>query len=147
MSRWCPLCRWWILAPLALALSLLGTIGGCALVERDLTSRSQALLQDRGIDDVSVDFEFRNATLRGPEAQRDAALEVNTLEGVRSAEYIAADVEPTTGEAATVDTTASFDGTRMVLTGSVASEEQRTRLVDAATAAVGAENVDDQLTV
>jgi OmpA-OmpF porin, OOP family len=147
MSRWCPMCRWWVVVPLLLGLSLLGTIGGCAIVEKDLTSRSQKLLDARGLTDVSLDFEYRTAKLRGPEAQRQAALEVVTLDGVRSGTYTATDAAPTAVATPTVDARVAFDGTRMVLTGEVGSNAQRTQLVDAATRAVGQGNVDDKLTV
>ncbi len=147
MSRWCPLGRWWVVVPLLLALSLVGTVGGCAIVERDLTSRSQNLLDARGLTDVSLDFEYRTAKLRGPEARRPAALEVVTLDGVRSVTYTATDATPTAAATPTVDARIAFDGTRMVLTGVVASAAQRTRLVDVASAAVGAANVDERLTI
>jgi len=53
----------------------------------------------------------------------------------------------TVDEIAMLNASATFDGRSIALVGVVATEEQRQTLVDAARQAVGAENVDDQLTV
>ena len=45
------------------------------------------------------------------------------------------------------EATATFDGTKITLTGTVLTDEQRQTLIDAAVAAVGADNVVDELTV
>jgi hypothetical protein len=98
------------LAAVAVALALVaGTIGGCARVERDLSARARAGLEQVGLDDVAVDVDFRDVTLSGPVAYRDAALAlVRELDGVRSGglRYHVAGESPSPPDDPTVLTTA-----------------------------------------
>jgi outer membrane protein OmpA-like peptidoglycan-associated protein len=149
MRRLCPWCRWWWFLPAALALSVLGMIGGCGLVERDLTSRTRTALADGNLANVTVDYEYRNAVLRGPASAREAALSAALgLNGLREATYIATDA---TGAApassASVDLTATWNGEQAILRGQVATQAQHDQLVDAAKAEFGADGVVDELTI
>jgi hypothetical protein len=77
--------RGWLTAGAAAVTLVAGTIGGCARVEHDLSARARSELDQVGLDDVAVDVDFRDVTLRGPVAYRDAALAlVRELDGVRS---------------------------------------------------------------
>ncbi len=149
MRRLCPWCRWWWFLPAALALSLLGMIGGCGLVERDLTSRTRTALADGNLANVGVDYEYRNAILRGPASAREAALSAALgLNGIREATYIAtgaAGAAP--ASSAAVDLTAAWNGEQVILRGQVATQAQHDQLVDAAKAEFGANGVLDELTI
>lgn len=145
MKRICPWCRGWFWLPALLALSAIGMIGGCGLIQSDLRSKSAAALATAGVPGVSVDFDYRNGTLRGPESSRTAALAaVKVIDGPRDVTYIASDTAAAT---ASIAAEARYDGTKVVLSGEVASEAQRTKLVTAAKDTYGAANVDDQLAV
>lgn len=145
MKRICPWCRGWFWLPALLALSAIGMIAGCGLIQSNLESKSAAALTAAGVPGVSVDFDYRNGTLRGPESSRTAALAaVNGLDGPRDVTYIASD---TAAAKASIAAEARYDGTKIVLSGEVASGAQRTKLVTAAKDTYGAGNVDDQLAV
>ena len=131
MRRLCPWCRWWWFLPAALALSLLGMIGGCGLVENDLTSRTKSALTGNGLANIGVDYDYRSAVLRGPESARQAALSAALgLNGVREARYVAT-ASGTPAASASVDLTATWNGEQTILRGQVATQEQHDQLVAA----------------
>ena len=147
MRRLCPWCRWWWFLPAALALSLLGMIGGCGLVENDLTSRTKSALAGNGLANVGVDYAYRSAVLRGPESARQAALSAALgLNGVREARYVATD-NGTPAASASIDLTASWNGEQTILRGQVATQEQHDQLVAAAKAEFGDNAVVDELAI
>lgn len=130
-------------------------------VQDDLTTRSEQALAAAGLSAVEVDFIGRDGTLKaGSAAEADQALAiVRKLEGVRVAvaetPAVAAPApapSPTAaaspGTAATPPTVVlTLSGGRAMLTGTVPTEDARTRLVQAATSLAGTGSVDDQLKV
>ena len=133
------------MAPLLLGVSLAGTAGGCALVQADVADRSRAALGAQGIEGVEGSARYRDVTLRGPSDLRDRSLAaVDGVGAVREARYA-----PTTQAPVAVAPAlgARYDGTRMVLTGRVASVAERTALADAARAGRPAVRLDDRLDV
>jgi outer membrane protein OmpA-like peptidoglycan-associated protein len=149
MRRLCPWCRWWWFLPAALALSLLGMIGGCGLVEHDLTSRTKSALASSGLPGVGVDYEYRSAVLRGPASAKQAALAAAVnLDGVREATYIETESSADApASSASVDLTATWNGEQTILRGQVATQEQHDQLVEAAKAEFGENAVVDELTI
>ena len=134
--------------PLVLGLSLLAMLGGCAMVESDVSSRSAIALSEAGVAGVAVDARYRDVTLRGPESARAAALAaVGPLDATKGVRYEATNDAAAPSASARVDAQVTFDGTGVVLRGVVASEAQRAELVAAAEKAVGAGSVTDELTV
>ncbi|MCC6832786.1 MAG: OmpA family protein [Thermoleophilia bacterium] len=145
MRRTPPLRRWQVAVPLLVALSLGGTVAGCAMVESDVAGKSRAALADRGIEGVSVSVRYRDVTLRGPAELRDRALAaVSGLGAVHDTTYA-----PTTSAPVAVAPVlgARYDGRRLILTGTVSAVAQRTALADAARAARPAATIDDRLDV
>ncbi|MFN8124067.1 MAG: BON domain-containing protein [Thermoleophilia bacterium] len=145
MRRTPSLRRWQVAVPLLVALSLAGTVAGCAMVESDVSGKARDALAAKGIEGVEVSVRYRDVTLRGPAALRDRALAaVSALGAVHDASYA-----PTTSAPVAVAPAlgARWDGRRLVLTGTVSSAAQRTQLADAARAVRPAVTVDDRLDV
>jgi OmpA-OmpF porin, OOP family len=70
------------------ALYLITLAWGIPHIQNDLTGRVEDDLEAAGVLGVTVDFDGRDGTLRGPEAQRDPALAAVTDHwGIRSLEY------------------------------------------------------------
>jgi len=116
-------------------------------MEADLTQRSTQALHSAGLSDVRVTFTGRDGRLTaGSPAEAEQALDiVRPLEGVRAAE---AQVPPAPAKTVLVPPSALVvmaHGTASV-SGTVPSESARTALVGAA-ATLGAESVEDRLTV
>jgi outer membrane protein OmpA-like peptidoglycan-associated protein len=75
----------WLAVPIGLVSLTAATIGGCAIIEHDLTERTTQALDDAGLTVVDVDFHYRTATLEGPEGLGDRALDVaRNVNGIRS---------------------------------------------------------------
>jgi outer membrane protein OmpA-like peptidoglycan-associated protein len=74
MKKRCWFCSWWVMLPLILGLSVLGTLGGCTAVQRDLDGKAERALDAAGLDKVSSKFSYRSGTLSGPAADETAAL-------------------------------------------------------------------------
>jgi outer membrane protein OmpA-like peptidoglycan-associated protein len=91
--------RWALVGIAFVALWLIAVAVAVPAIEDDLTDRVEQQLLAAGLAQVSVGFDGRDGTLRGPEAQREAALAaVTDRQGIRSLEY-------ETGEPATSTTT------------------------------------------
>jgi outer membrane protein OmpA-like peptidoglycan-associated protein len=83
MKKRCWFCSWWVMLPLLLGLSALGTLGGCTAVQRDLDGKAERALDAAGLDQVSSKFSYRSGTLSGPAGDEQAALAaVSAVEGV-----------------------------------------------------------------
>lgn len=145
MRRTPSLRRWQVAVPLLVALSLAGTVGGCALVESDVSGKARDALAAQGIEGVEVSAHYRDVTLRGPADLRDRALAaVAGLGAVHNASYA-----PTTSAPVAVAPVlgARYDGRRLILTGTVSAADQRVALAASARAARPAVTVDDRLDV
>ncbi len=132
-------------------------------IEQDLTDRSARALQDAGVDGVRVQFSGRDGTLTGTVAgttERDSAIAaVRHVTGVRVAhDHLRLTGRspgqgrqpggtPATPPRSAPEVTARLDGTRLVLSGTVPTGDDRARLVSAARAAVQAERVSSRLSV
>ena len=144
MRAGCPFCRWQVFAPILLAVSLAGTIGGCSMVEGQVDRNARSALTSAGVDDVTVGVSYRDVTATGPTARRPAALAaLAAADGVADVTFVSTDG---TARVAT-PVAVRLGGGRIVLAGSVPADEYGDRLVTAATAAVGADNVQNNLTV
>jgi outer membrane protein OmpA-like peptidoglycan-associated protein len=88
----------WALAGVAfVALWLIAVAVSVPAMEDDLTGRVERQLAAAGIQQVAVDFDGRDGTLRGPEALRDPSLAaVTDRDGIRSLEYAVGEAAPTT---------------------------------------------------
>ena len=172
MAGLCRVLRWPWLLPLLIGLAALLTIGGCNTVESDVRGRVLSALQAQGLDGVDLeDVSYRNVRLRGPDdLESGATAAIEGLVATREVTYAgdgtrpaalddgaaeAADVDEASsiGEAVAADAVASLDlegvvddGT-ITLAGAVPDEDTKAALVDAAEAAFGAANVEDELTV
>lgn len=145
MRRTPSLRRWQVAVPLLVALSLAGTVGGCAIVEADVEGRATAALADAGIEGVEVTARYRDVTLRGPADLRDRAIAAVTgVDAVHAADYAPTTSAPV-AEAPALG--ARFDGNRLVLTGTVSTGAQRTVLSAAGRAARPAAVLDDRVDV
>ncbi len=130
-------------------------------VERNLEQRAVSELNAAGIETggLEVDFSWRDGDISGLVATEDSAdviLDtVSGLDGVRSVE-LNLDVAETPTSTTTpgspraigpVSVIVQFTGGGSSLSGTVLTEQQRSELVSAAEAAMGAENVSDRLQV
>ncbi|MEH1165194.1 OmpA family protein [Micromonospora sp. CPCC 205539] len=116
-------------------------------MEADLTQRSTRALHAAGLSDVQVSFTGRDGKLTAASpAEAEQALDVvRPLEGVRAAEAEVPAVAETAASVPPSVLVALGPGTTSVA-GTVPTEDSRTALV-AAAAALGAESVEDHLTV
>jgi outer membrane protein OmpA-like peptidoglycan-associated protein len=115
-------------------------------IEDDLTSRTKVALSDAGID-ADVRFVGRDGTVRVESAEQvDQAKQITLdVEGVRVVKVEAppkVEVPPQPVAMKLV-----VDAGKVVLTGTVPTGAAHDALADAAKAAFGAENVQDQITV
>ncbi|SHJ97393.1 Outer membrane protein OmpA [Pseudonocardia thermophila] len=110
-------------------------------IEAHLGQRAAEALSAAGIASSGVEFSGRDATIVGvaPGLQEQAQTVVEEVTGVRVAGFLP------TGGAAPFGLTETGDS--IVLTGTVGSEEERSRLVSAAAAQAGGRSIDDELTV
>jgi OmpA-OmpF porin, OOP family len=160
----CRWCNWPTVILLLVVLALIATIGGCSTVQHNVRQDSEAALTSAGLDDVVVDsINYRDVALIGPideEASALAAVEALPLSHEVSYEEAGTStaptttvtlIEETTTTAATGTPTISLDGSvnsgKLVLAGTVPDEETRKLLLDQTTAAFGADNVIDQISV
>ncbi|GAB3933840.1 OmpA family protein [Micromonospora vulcania] len=116
-------------------------------MEADLTQRSTQALQSAGLSDVQVTFTGRDGRLTaGSSAEADRALDVvRPLEGVRDAEAQVPAVVQAAVPVLPSALVAMGHGTASV-SGTVPTDGSRAALV-AAAGALGAESVEDRLTV
>lgn len=121
-------------------------------MENDLTKRSEQALVAAGLSTVEVTFTGRDGKLvadSAVDAERAVTI-VRDLEGVRTVTGRGLAAAPAVSPAPALKPTtagAAVNGGRVVLTGTVPTEQARKALVDAATTAYGAGNVDDRLTI
>lgn len=151
--------------PLAAALTLALTIGGCTAVQSDVRRRAESELASRGLAGVTMDVGYRDVTLTGPPGlQQEAVGAIEDLTAPRAVRYVAeggsagavatsttspASISPTTVAPASpvLELTGSLAGGAITLEGQVPDAATRDDLVEAAAAAFGAENVTDRLMV
>jgi outer membrane protein OmpA-like peptidoglycan-associated protein len=118
-------------------------------VEEGLTDRTKVALAGAGID-ADVRFVGRDGTVRvGSAEEQDKAREVTLgIDGVRVVDVQAPPkVEKPPAPPAPISVKLLVDGGKVTLTGAVPGEGDRSKIADAAKQALGAENVQDQLTV
>jgi len=125
-------------------LGLVQSIPNRHSMEHDLTGRSLRALRDAGLTGVEVSFVGRDGTVlvHSPADAGQARSIVQRQEGVR-----VATVKVVTGPARLPAVHIVVDGGRVVLDGTVPSDDARTALVTAATAVFGSSGVDNRLTV
>ncbi|MFD0583616.1 OmpA family protein [Dactylosporangium darangshiense] len=118
-------------------------------VEDNLTDRTKVALAGAGID-ADVRFVGRDGTVRvGSAEEKDKAREVTlAVEGVRVVDVQAPPkVEKPPAPPAPLSVKLLVDGGKVTLTGTVPAEGDRGKIADAAKQALGAENVQDDITV
>lgn len=147
---WLPLAAAAIVVPTALAGFTL--LWPRPQIENELTSAGTAALAAAGFPTAGLTLNGRDATISGVPAADGprAAAAVQAVTGMRVA--VAPEAAPTAGGGVAPAAQASpfgiaRSGNDIVLTGEVGSEDQRARLVAAATAQAGGRNIVDQLTV
>jgi OOP family OmpA-OmpF porin len=130
----------------ALLFGLAGRLGVSA-IETELAGRIAPELAAAGFTKLAVEMDGRDATIRGllDPGREGEVLGVADRYGVRSVALVVAP-DPTPDDDA-LDPIARFEAGSIVLVGTVFSDAHRQRLVQAASLAVGPDNVFDELQV
>jgi outer membrane protein OmpA-like peptidoglycan-associated protein len=117
-------------------------------IEDKLTDRTKVALSNAGID-ADVRFAGRDGTVKVESAEQvDQAKQITLgVDGVRVVKVEAPPKVEAPQPAQPVAVKLLVDGGKVVLTGSVPTEAAHTALTDAAKTAVGADNVQDEITV
>jgi OmpA-OmpF porin, OOP family len=152
--------RCWVLAfALALVLGLIFLPFAKRPVDRALAAEAKTALTEAGVSGVSASSDWAKITLTGPKDAESAALAaadgIEHRSAVDDVRYVTGGSRSSGGNAiddplnqvkveAKVDAAAS---PKVVLTGQVANDAQKSTLLDAAVKGVGADNVDNKLTV
>ncbi|MGL5867395.1 MAG: OmpA family protein [Dermatophilaceae bacterium] len=142
----------------ALLLGLLFLFFSKSRIDGGLAADAETTLSRAGIGGVNAASDWGRVTLRGPAASSDAALaaadDMDHRSAVRDVRYVATDSRAGSAPESVVDdvdvdiaVAAAGVTPRVRLTGTVPTAADRTSLVQAAGAAYGTDQVDDQLTV
>lgn len=153
--------------PLFLLLALIATPWAVSHIEGQLVDEARADLEAAGIDssDLDIDFDYRDGEATGvlPAGVATADAEAVVDDGLlRDFEVTAAataapetaatpepatDTEPAAPATGPVEVRAAFDGTTVVVIGTVLSEAHRVAVIEAAEAGAPGAPVDDRLVV
>jgi outer membrane protein OmpA-like peptidoglycan-associated protein len=136
----------WVVGVLAVPplLAALTSVVNRTSIENDLTNRTETALADAGYDDVTVEYQGRDATVTTSDASADAGAIRAAVRGVDGNRVVHV---TTDGADGSPPFSVAAQGGDLVVTATAPDETSKMALLDAVRANAGGRNVVDKVTV